>query len=105
MKSIIVPPISTDSLSSKNEHGDVVVTPDKAANIAISTIGDFIQRNKGGLLEKIYFISKPADSVTHLAYKQALIEYSDHAKEKQKRDKALQARQKHKLDKKQQNKK
>jgi len=71
IKSLIFPPISTGIFAFKSRK--VVITPTKAAEIAISTVRTFILSNNKSPLKKIYFTSRKKDGPVHLiAYKKAL---------------------------------
>jgi len=73
VKSIIFPPISTGT-NSRDSDGTVVITPTKAAKIAVSTIKKYIIKYPK-IFEKIIFVSRPKDGPVHfLAHKKALLD-------------------------------
>jgi len=71
IKNIVIPPIST-GIFAKNAKGKVVITPGKAAKIAISATKEFLQNNPDQF-QTIQFTSIESDGLVHfLAYKNAL---------------------------------
>lgn len=71
IKNIVFPPIST-GIFAKNSKGKVVITPSKAAKIAISATSEFLQNNPDQF-KTIQFTSIESDGLVHfLAYRKAL---------------------------------
>ena len=70
IKDIVFPPIST-GIFARNAQGEVVITPDKAAKIAIAAVKEFLQENKHQFKE-IQFTSIESDPVHFLTYQKAL---------------------------------
>ncbi len=72
IKDIVFPPIST-GIFAKNSKGKVVITPSKAAKIAIAAVEEFLQKNQRHQFKEIQFTSIESDGLVHfLAYKKAL---------------------------------
>ncbi len=68
---LAIPPIGTD-INPSNSEGKVIITPTKAAKIAISTVRKFLQENPNSPLRTIHFSLKSENSLMHfIAYKKA----------------------------------